>query len=64
MSVQTTPALSPVRAGVAERVAFTAPVDEPEAPFSDAPVYSPQGAGLLLAALLLSPKLPKESRPA
>ncbi|WBB61210.1 hypothetical protein O7599_01220 [Streptomyces sp. WMMC500] len=62
MSVQTTPALSPVRAGVAERAALTALVDEPEAPYSDAPVYSPQGAGVLLLALLLSPKLPKEPR--
>lgn len=63
MSVQTTPALSPVRAGVAERAALTALVDEPEAPFSDAPVYSPQGAGVLLLLALLSPKTPKESRP-
>lgn len=62
MSVQTTPALSPVRAGTAERAAFTALVDEPEAPFSDAPVYTPQGAGVELLALA-SPKLPKEPRP-
>ncbi|MFF0724438.1 hypothetical protein [Streptomyces sp. NPDC004134] len=63
MSVQTTPALSPVRAGVAERAAFTALVDEPEAPFSDAPVYSPQGGAVLLLLALASPKLPKEPRP-
>lgn len=64
MSVQTTPLPSPVRAGVAEQAALTALVDEPEAPLSDAPVYSPQGAGVLLLALLLSPpKLPKEPRP-
>ncbi|WP_326799934.1 hypothetical protein OG946_34925 [Streptomyces sp. NBC_01808] len=59
MSVQTTPA----RAGVAERAAFTALVDEPEAPFSDAPVYTPQGTGVLLLLGLVSPRVPKESRP-
>ncbi|AKH86230.1 hypothetical protein AA958_32945 [Streptomyces sp. CNQ-509] len=63
MSAQTTPGLFPVRAGVAERAALTALVDEPEAPFSDAPVYTPQGAGVLLLLALLSPRAPKESRP-
>ncbi|MFW6690638.1 hypothetical protein [Streptomyces sp. MAR4 CNX-425] len=63
MSVQTTPVLSPVRAGTAERAAVTALADEPEAPFSDAPVYTPQGAGVLLLLALASPRLPKEPRP-
>lgn len=35
---------------------------EPEAAVSDAPLYTPEAAGLLLALLLLSPKEPKESR--
>jgi hypothetical protein len=35
---------------------------EPEAPQSDAPVYSPEAAGALLLGLLLSPKEPKEPK--
>ncbi|GAA2430523.1 hypothetical protein [Streptomyces macrosporus] len=31
-----------------------------EAPISDAPVWAPEAVGLLLLALLLSPKEPKE----
>ncbi|MFJ3217160.1 hypothetical protein ACIPLC_14710 [Kitasatospora sp. NPDC086801] len=33
---------------------------EDEAVVSDAPTYSPEAAGLLLLALLLSPKPPRE----
>ncbi len=35
---------------------------EPEADLSDAPVYSPQAAGVLLLLVLLSPKEPKEPK--
>ncbi|GGP64774.1 hypothetical protein [Saccharothrix coeruleofusca] len=35
---------------------------EPEAAISDAPLYSPQSAGLLLLGLLLSPEVPKEPK--
>ncbi|MEK8145620.1 hypothetical protein NKH18_42785 [Streptomyces sp. M10(2022)] len=35
---------------------------EPEAAISDAPLYTPEAAGFLLALLLLSPKEPKEPR--
>jgi hypothetical protein len=35
---------------------------ETEAPVSDAPTYSPQGAGFLLLLLLLSPKQPTEPK--
>lgn len=33
---------------------------EPEAPLSDAPMYTPQATGKLLLLLLLSPKEPKD----
>ncbi|MFE3600924.1 hypothetical protein [Streptomyces sp. NPDC059142] len=35
---------------------------EPEAPFSDAPVYAPEAGGVLLLLALLSPKEPKEPK--
>jgi len=35
---------------------------EPESVVSDAPLYSPSAAGLLLALLLLSPNDPKDSK--
>ncbi|MER5630513.1 hypothetical protein [Streptomyces nitrosporeus] len=35
---------------------------QPEAAVSDAPLYTPEAAGVLLALLLLSPKEPKEPR--
>ncbi|MFE3826937.1 hypothetical protein ACIBJC_01865 [Streptomyces sp. NPDC050509] len=35
---------------------------EPEAPLSDAPVYAPEAAGVLLLLALLSPKEPKEPK--
>ncbi|THC51914.1 hypothetical protein [Streptomyces sp. A1499] len=35
---------------------------EPEAALSDAPVYAPQAAGVLLLLALLSPKEPKEPK--
>ncbi|MCL7378193.1 MULTISPECIES: hypothetical protein [unclassified Streptomyces] len=42
--------------------ALTMAMAEPEAPFSDAPVYAPEAAGALLLLLLLSPKEPKEPK--
>lgn len=42
-----------------EREALGTAMAEPEAAVSDAPQYSPQAIGLLLLALLLSPKEPK-----
>ncbi|MFI9005761.1 hypothetical protein ACIGNX_00835 [Actinosynnema sp. NPDC053489] len=53
-----TPALTRPRVTAQERAAITALITEPEAPVSDAPVYTRPTAALLL--LLLSPKLPKE----
>lgn len=35
---------------------------EPESVVSDAPLYSPSAAGLLLALLLLSPNDPKDGK--
>ncbi|KUJ69990.1 hypothetical protein ACZ90_06385 [Streptomyces albus subsp. albus] len=35
---------------------------EPEAAVSDAPLYTPQAAGVLLLLALLSPKAPTEPR--
>ncbi|MFE4171729.1 hypothetical protein ACFRR7_06660 [Streptomyces sp. NPDC056909] len=45
-----------------DRYALGAAMAEPEAPCSDAPVYAPEAAGLLLLLLLLSPKEPKEPK--
>ncbi|MFD7223088.1 hypothetical protein ACFV9P_18980 [Streptomyces sp. NPDC059892] len=42
--------------------ALTMAMAEPEAPFSDAPVYAPEAGGLLLLLALLSPKEPKEPK--
>ncbi len=33
---------------------------EPEAPLSDAPMYTPQAAGVLLLLVLLSPNEPRD----
>lgn len=47
-----------------EQAALQALMAEPEAAVSDAPLYSPQGAGALalLLGLLLSPDVPKEPK--
>ncbi|MER5896088.1 hypothetical protein [Streptomyces sp. NPDC001876] len=45
-----------------ETTALGALMVEPEAAVSDAPLYTPEAAGFLLALLLLSPKEPKEPR--
>lgn len=45
-----------------ETTALGALMVEPEAAVSDAPLYTPEAAGVLLALLLLSPKEPKEPR--
>jgi hypothetical protein len=42
--------------------AVTCVAVEEEAPLSDAPLPAPEGAGLLLLALLLSPQQPKEPK--
>lgn len=47
---------SSLAATLPETTAVTSLMAEPEAAISDAPVFSPQAAGALLALLLLSPK--------
>ncbi|WP_329571396.1 hypothetical protein [Kitasatospora sp. NBC_01266] len=49
-------------ATASELSAVTALMAEEESPVSDAPSYCPEAAGILLLALLLSPKQPKERR--
>ncbi|MFF8958205.1 hypothetical protein [Streptomyces sp. NPDC014894] len=49
-----------VLADLDERTAVHTLMAEPEATVSGAPVYAPEAAFLLLAALLLSPKQPKK----
>ncbi|AGJ58311.1 hypothetical protein ACFWFI_28905 [Streptomyces sp. NPDC060209] len=46
----------------AQTTTLSALMAEPEAAVSDAPLYTPEAAGFLLALLLLSPKEPKEPR--
>lgn len=50
------------RENTLDRYALNMAMAEPEAPFSDAPVYAPEAAGVLLLLLLLSPKEPKEPK--
>ncbi|GAA2250914.1 hypothetical protein GCM10010232_43560 [Streptomyces amakusaensis] len=57
MSITTT---RTVLADVDERTAVHALMTEPEATVSGAPVYAPEAALILLAALLLSPKQPRK----
>ena len=45
-----------------DQAALGALMAEPEATLSDAPLYAPQAAGVLLLILLLSPVTPKEPR--
>ncbi|GAA2382425.1 hypothetical protein GCM10010420_00390 [Streptomyces glaucosporus] len=47
-------------ADMAERHAVTDLMTVQEAPISDAPVWAPEAIGILLLALLLSPREPKE----
>ncbi|MFI5756261.1 hypothetical protein [Streptomyces sp. NPDC051569] len=53
--------ISPAEITLDEHALGTA-MTEPEAPMSDAPVYAPEGAGVLLLLLLLSPKEPAEPK--
>lgn len=59
MAVQTglCPVATPVHVSTLDKL-----MAEPESVVSDAPIYVPSAAGLLLALLLLSPKQPKESK--
>ncbi|PJE96361.1 hypothetical protein CUT44_17700 [Streptomyces carminius] len=52
------PALTP--ADLTERHTVTDLMTVREAPVSDAPVWAPEAIGLLLLALLLSPREPRE----
>ncbi|MEE1941361.1 hypothetical protein V1L54_18435 [Streptomyces sp. TRM 70361] len=52
------PALAP--ADLTERHAVTDLMTVREAPVSDAPVWAPEAIGILLLALLLSPREPRE----
>ncbi|MFB7909289.1 hypothetical protein [Kitasatospora sp. NPDC056076] len=47
-------------ATLAEAETLASLMVEDEAVVSDAPTYSPEAAGVLLALILLSPKQPKE----
>ncbi|MFJ1792873.1 hypothetical protein [Kitasatospora griseola] len=54
--------LAPHRATAPELGTVKALMTEDESPVSDAPLYRPEAVGLLLLALLLSPKGPKEKK--
>ncbi|MEU0990743.1 MULTISPECIES: hypothetical protein [unclassified Streptomyces] len=60
MSVHTPIRTRTVRAEAAERTAVRGLFTEPEAAVSGAPVYAPEALLLLLAAVLLSPRQPKQ----
>ncbi len=51
---------TPFIANPTEEAAAHALMVEQEAPLSDAPLFSPEAAGVLLLLLLLSPKTPSE----
>ncbi|MER5768739.1 hypothetical protein [Streptomyces sp. NPDC001985] len=59
MSITTTH-IRTVHAEADERFAVRSLITEPEATVSGAPVYAPEAALILLAAVLLSPKQPKQ----
>ncbi|MFJ5925587.1 hypothetical protein ACIQF6_23560 [Kitasatospora sp. NPDC092948] len=54
--------LTPHTVTTPELGAVKALLSEDESPVSDAPLYRPEAVGLLLLALLLSPKGPKEKK--
>ncbi|MFG2693143.1 hypothetical protein [Kitasatospora sp. NPDC048407] len=54
--------LTPHRATTPELGAVRALMTEDESTVSDAPLYRPEALGVLLLALLLSPKGPKEKK--
>ncbi|KDN87861.1 hypothetical protein [Kitasatospora cheerisanensis] len=58
------PALAPLRVSSPEIGAVKALMTEDESAVSDAPLYRPEAAGLLLllGLVLLSPKEPKEKK--
>ncbi|MEU3446257.1 hypothetical protein AB0H29_03350 [Streptomyces thermolilacinus] len=49
-------------ANARERAAVTALISGPEAPVSGAPVFAPEARGLILTAIVLSPREPKEPK--